>query len=128
LESGSTAAPITQHNYYGNVVQGDQVGGDKIDVGNISGSHGIAIGRGAAASVISYQQGDDAESLTAAFARIYQAVNDSATTAAQAQQAVEKLEQEARKGKAAMKPKFSSGFRCWRPCCRILPKLPLIPS
>jgi hypothetical protein len=101
LESGSTAVPITQHHYYGNVVQGDQVGGDKIDVGNISGSQGIAIGRDAAANVISYQQGDDAESLTAAFARIYQAVNNSAATAAQkavAQQAVEKLEQEAQKG------------------------------
>jgi hypothetical protein len=100
LESGSTAAPVTQHHYYGNVVQGDQIGGDKIDVGNISGSQGIAIGRGATVNVISYQQ-DNAESLADAFARIYQAVNDSAATAAQkavAQQAVEKLEQEAQKG------------------------------
>jgi hypothetical protein len=104
LESGSTAVPVTQHHYYGNVVQGDQVGGDKINVERISGSQGIAIGRGAAANVISFQQSDDAESLTAAFARIYQAVNDSAATAAQkavAQQAVEKLEQEAQKGETA---------------------------
>jgi hypothetical protein len=112
LESGSTAVPITQHHYYGNVVQGDQVGGDKIDVGNISGSQGLAIGRGATANVISYQQ-DNAESLAAAFARIYQAVNDSAATAAQkavAQQAVEKLEQEARKSESADEAEVQQWF------------------
>jgi hypothetical protein len=109
LESGSTAAPVTQHHYYGNVVQGDQVGGDKINVGNISGSQGIAIGRGASATVTTYQQGSgaeasDADSIAAAFARLYQAVNESAATAAQkavAQQAVEKLEQAAQEGETA---------------------------
>jgi hypothetical protein len=37
--------------HVGDVVSGDKVGGDKISVGNISGSSGIAIGRGATASV-----------------------------------------------------------------------------
>lgn len=38
----------------GDKVAGDKVGGDKISVGTISGSSGIAIGRGARASVIRY--------------------------------------------------------------------------
>ena len=37
--------------HVGDVVSGDKVGGDKISVGNISGSSGIAIGRGASATV-----------------------------------------------------------------------------
>jgi hypothetical protein len=49
----------------GDMVQGDKVGGDKVDgdkisVGNISGSSGIAIGRGASASVTT-QQSNSAE-------------------------------------------------------------------
>ena len=36
---------------YGDKVAGDKVGGDKITVGNISGSSGVAIGRGAKATV-----------------------------------------------------------------------------
>ncbi|MCA9952859.1 MAG: hypothetical protein KDE48_24585, partial [Anaerolineales bacterium] len=57
---------VVQHNYYGDVVQGnkyggdhivgdkfsgDKVGGDQITVGDISGAEGIAIGGGASASV-----------------------------------------------------------------------------
>jgi hypothetical protein len=38
LESGSPAAPVTQHHLYGNVVQGDQIGGDQFNIGSISGS------------------------------------------------------------------------------------------
>jgi hypothetical protein len=113
LESGSTAAPITQHHYYGNVVQGDQVGGDKIDVGNISGSQGIAMGRGARATVTTHQQGSVAEAIAVAFARLYQAVNESPATAAQkavAQQAVEKLEQEARNGERAEETEVQQWF------------------
>ncbi len=57
---------------YGDVVQGDkvdgdQVGGDKISVGNISGSQGVAIGRGASASV-SIQQGGSGAQLAPLFA------------------------------------------------------------
>jgi hypothetical protein len=113
LESGSMATPVTQHHYYGNVVQGDQVGGDKITVGPISGSQGIAIGRGATATVTTYQQGSDAESIATAFARLYQAVNNSPATAAQktvAQQAVEKLEQEAQKGETAVEVEVRQWF------------------
>jgi hypothetical protein len=54
--------------------------------------------------VTTYQQGSDAGSIAAAFARLYEAVNESPATAAQkavAQQAVEKLEQEAQKGETA---------------------------
>jgi hypothetical protein len=113
LGPGSPAAPVTQHHYYGNVVQGDQVGGDKITVGSISGSQGIAIGRGATATVTTYQQGSDAESIATAFARLYQAVNDSPATAAQkavAQQAVEKLEQETQKGETALEAEVGQWF------------------
>jgi hypothetical protein len=113
LESGSTAVPVTQQHYYGNVVQGDQVGGDKIDVGNISGSQGIAMGRGARATVTTHQQGSVAEAIAVAFARLYQAVNESPATAAQkavAQQAVEKLEQEARKGESTDEAEVQQWF------------------
>jgi hypothetical protein len=45
---------------HGDKVGGDKVGGDKISVGNISGSSGVAIGRGASANVVT-QQGGEAE-------------------------------------------------------------------
>ncbi|UCG23918.1 MAG: hypothetical protein JSW55_17565 [Chloroflexota bacterium] len=45
------AGQTVQHNYYGDVVTGDKVGGDQIVVGDISGSSGVAIGRGASVSV-----------------------------------------------------------------------------
>ncbi len=46
---------VIQYNVYGDMVQGNKVGGDKITVGNISGSSGVAIGRGASANVTTYQ-------------------------------------------------------------------------
>ena len=51
----------------GDKVAGDKVGGDKISVGNISGSQGVAIGRGASASV-QIQQGPTMNELTPLFA------------------------------------------------------------
>jgi hypothetical protein len=96
------------------LAQGDHVAGDKISVEHISSSQGIGIGRGAVASATTYQDGCDAETATAAFAQIHQAVNDSAATAAQkavAQQAVERLEQEARKGEAADEAEVQQWFQ-----------------
>jgi hypothetical protein len=97
-------------NVSGNIITGDrnvpggQVGGDKITVGDITGSSGVAIGRGAQSTVTNYRRGDDAESMAAAFARLYQAIAESQATAAQkavAQQAIEKLDEEAQKGENA---------------------------
>ncbi|HEX6386330.1 MAG TPA: hypothetical protein VF177_16790, partial [Anaerolineae bacterium] len=72
LESGSSAALASQYHYYGDVVHGDKVGGDKIggdkiSVGDISGSSGVAIGRGASASV-QIQQGLGGDELSQLFA------------------------------------------------------------
>lgn len=51
--------------------QGDKVGGDKISVGNISRSQGVAIGRGARAAV---QSGMGAKELHELFSAIYQKI------------------------------------------------------
>jgi hypothetical protein len=95
-------------------VHGDQVGGDKITVGDISSSSGVAIGRGATTTVTNYQRGEDVEALAAAFAHLHQTVSESAATAAQkaiAQQALEKLDQEARKGEAADEAEVQQWFQ-----------------
>lgn len=113
LTTGRTNAPTVAYNYYGDVVQGDKVSGDKISVGNISGSQGIAIGRGAWATVTSNQGEADAEAIAAAFARLYQAVSESLASAAQkavAQQALEKLDQEAQKGESANEAEVQQWF------------------
>lgn len=57
----------------GDTVHGDKVGGDKISVGNISGSSGIAIGRGAQAHV---QQGISDDSLKAFFQIVHRTVQE----------------------------------------------------
>lgn len=53
---------------HGDKVAGDKVGGDKIAVGNISGSSGIAIGRGATASVTTAVSGDSDAAMAQLFA------------------------------------------------------------
>jgi hypothetical protein len=50
---------------HGDKVMGDKVGGDKITVGDISGSTGVAIGRGAQATVTTGVSGQDLERLFA---------------------------------------------------------------
>jgi DNA/RNA-binding domain of Phe-tRNA-synthetase-like protein len=63
--------------------------------------------------VTTHQQGSVAEAIAVAFARLYQAVNESPATAAQkavAQQAVEKLEQEARKGESTDEAEVQQWF------------------
>jgi len=57
---------------YGDEVHGNKVGGDKITVGNISGSAGIAIGRGAQATVV--QEGLDANEIARLFAIVYRRI------------------------------------------------------
>jgi hypothetical protein len=54
----------------GDLVMGNQERGDSISVGNISGSSGVAIGRGARATV-THNAGGDADALARAFASIY---------------------------------------------------------
>ncbi len=39
------------HNYYGEVVQGNKVGGDNIEIGSVSNSSGIAVGKDSSAEV-----------------------------------------------------------------------------
>jgi hypothetical protein len=56
---------------HGDEVRGDKVGGDKITVGDISGSSGIAIGRGAQASVT---QGLSSDEIAQLFAAVYQQI------------------------------------------------------
>lgn len=63
---------------HGDKVGGDQVDGDKISVGNISGSSGIAIGRGAQANV---NQGLSGAELTELFAPVLQQVAQANPTA-----------------------------------------------
>lgn len=52
-------------------VHGDRIDGDKISVGNISGSQGVAIGRGAQAQI---QSGISAKELAELFSPIYQMI------------------------------------------------------
>jgi hypothetical protein len=56
---------------HGDKVMGDKVGGDKISLGDISGSTGIAIGRGARATVTQGLGGDEIARL---FAEVYQQI------------------------------------------------------
>lgn len=114
LAADNPTSPRVAYNYYGDMVQGDKVGGDKISVGDISGSRGIAIGHGARATVTNYQSGTDAEAIAAVFAKLYQAVSESQASAAQkavAQQALEKLDHEAKKGESADEADIQQWFQ-----------------
>jgi hypothetical protein len=82
---------------HGDKVGGDKVGGDKTVVGNISGSQGIAIGRGARADV-RIQQGPTVDELTPLFAPLLaQAARENVTAVGQ----VKALQAEAAKGEEA---------------------------
>jgi hypothetical protein len=48
---GEAPVHVGGHQQYGDTLQGDEVTGDKINVGNISGSSGVAIGAGAQSTV-----------------------------------------------------------------------------
>jgi hypothetical protein len=56
---------------HGDKVLGDKVGGDKITVGDISGSTGVAIGRGAQSTVT---QGLGSDEIARLFAEVYQQI------------------------------------------------------
>jgi uncharacterized caspase-like protein len=95
----------------GDKIGGDKVAGDKISVGNISGS-GIAIGRGAQASVTSGLSGGDAAQLfQAIYAQIQARPDDPAVGKDEIQEKVEKIEQEARAGAQANEGKLGRWLR-----------------
>ena len=105
-EWSGTPVP-TQNIYQGDVVYGDKtagdkVGGDKISVGNISGSQGIAIGRGAQAS-LQIQQGIPTDEFNKLFAPLLAQVTQqvSARQQAEAVAKVNELKAETGKGEAA---------------------------
>lgn len=88
---------------HGDKVDGDKVGGDKISVGNISGSQGIAIGRGASANV-SIQEGMSDEALTTLFVPLLQQVAQQEPTAVSK---VHTLKDEVAKGEEANDEKIA---------------------
>jgi hypothetical protein len=101
----------------GNVVQGDKVsgdkvGGDKISVGDISGSKGIAIGRGAQAHVT---EGADAAALAKVFTEIsarLDALQDMEPTDRElAKETVEEIKEQAEKGDDADEGSLKRRFR-----------------
>ncbi len=84
---------------HGDEVHGDKVGGDKIEVGNISGSSGIAIGRGARATVTSGLAGQDLDRL---FTPLMNVLRDAPPEKRdEALQTAEALKEEVAKGKDA---------------------------
>jgi hypothetical protein len=87
---------------HGDEVKGDKVGGDKITVGDISGSQGVAIGRGARATVTTGVDGSDLAKL---FAAVYQGIKDRPddpnVDKQELQETVKKVEEEAAKGENA---------------------------
>ena len=81
----------------GDEVHGDKVGGDKISVGDISGSSGVAIGRGAQVSVSHGLSGDEIGRI---FAPLFQALRDTPPAAqAEAIQKAESLVDERQEGR-----------------------------
>ncbi|MCS6937724.1 MAG: caspase family protein, partial [Roseiflexus sp.] len=98
----------------GDVIQtgGDYVGGDKISVGDVSGT-GIAIGRGAQAHV--QQSGGDHDAFVRAFAQIYAAItarpDDPHVDKEEIVETVKKIEQEAAKGEQANEHKLTRWLR-----------------
>jgi hypothetical protein len=83
-------------------VAGDKVAGDKISVGNISGSKGIAIGRGAQATVTEGVSGAD---LVKLFETVYKQIEarpeESDVDKEELADTVQKIEKEAAKGEEA---------------------------
>jgi hypothetical protein len=85
----------------GDKVGGDKVGGDKITVGNVSGT-GVAIGRGASATVT---QGVSGAELAQLFSVVYQQIearrDDPDVDKEEIQEQVQKIENEAANGEEA---------------------------
>ncbi|MEJ2265389.1 MAG: hypothetical protein P8X95_18240 [Anaerolineales bacterium] len=91
---------------------GDKVGGDKITVGDISGSTGVAIGRGAQATVT---QGLGGEDIARLFAEIYQQIEarpeDPDVDKEELTETVQKVQEEAAKGEEANPNKVERWLR-----------------
>ena len=107
VEMGSGDYVKGDKNIHGDVVQGDKVMGDKVEgdsisVGNISGSQGIAIGRGAKAEV-NIQQGMPADQLNQLFAPLLEKVGGNETAVSN----LEALKAEAGKGEEANDEKMA---------------------
>lgn len=94
----------------GDKVMGDKVEGDKINVGDISGSTGVAIGRGASATV-TQSSGLSGEDLAKLFTEIRQQIEarpaDPDVEKGELKDTVDKIEQETAKGEQANTKKVS---------------------
>lgn len=92
--------------------QGDKVGGDKITVGDINGSTGVAVGRNASANV---RQGVDSTNTDALFASIQQRLDQLGTAdrvdIEDAKAAVEEIRTQAEKGEKADESVLAREFR-----------------
>jgi translation elongation factor EF-4 len=90
----------------------DKVGGDKISIGDISGSKGVAIGRGASVNI---SEGIDAAALAALFGQINQRLDTlpaaNKQDVADAKLAVEQIKQEAAKGDKVDESALERQFR-----------------
>ena len=94
-----TGDKVAGDKFTGDKVLGNKVGGDKINVGDISGSTGVAIGRGAQATVTQGISGAELEKL---FAPLVTAVHQAPPEKqAEAEQKTEALKAELAKGKQA---------------------------
>jgi hypothetical protein len=96
----------------GDIVKGDKVEGDKISVGNITGSEGIAIGRGASVSIT---KGADAEAIAKLFSQIVADLDKlqgaNPDDISDAKDVVEEIKAEAEKGEGADETFLQKRFR-----------------
>jgi hypothetical protein len=96
----------------GDKVAGDKVAGDKINVGNITGSSGVAIGRGSHASVSTGLSGSDVTQLfQAIYAQIQRRSEDASVSKDEIHEKVEKIEQEANAGAQANEGRLGRWLR-----------------
>jgi hypothetical protein len=96
----------------GDKVMGDKVGGDKIQVGNISGSSGVAIGRGARATVTQGLSGDEiAKLFDSVYQRIEARPEDPTVDKEELTETVQRIEAEVAKGEAANPTKVERWLR-----------------
>ena len=91
---------------------GDQVGGDKITIGNISDSQGVAIGRGASVEI---RSGASAGELAKLFSTIYQKIESRPTDASvekeEISDQVKRIETEVASGEKAEPSKIERWLR-----------------
>jgi uncharacterized caspase-like protein len=102
---------------HGDKVMGDKVGGDRITVGDISGSTGVAIGRGAQATVTRHGLGGD--EIASLFAAVYQQIEarpeDPDLDKEELTETVQIIQREAAKGEAANPNKVARWLKTLAP-------------